>query len=80
MNIQSCQNDPDGPNSAGPMLRAGLTEVLVTGIDTRWIAVSTRPMARPAKPTGALMSVEPRIVSTRNEVITTSTRKQENQP
>ena len=38
-------------NTAGPRLRAGFTEVLVTGMPTRWISVSTRPMAMPAKPT-----------------------------
>src|SRR5688500_15502077 len=29
--------------TAGAMLRAGLTEVLVTGMPTRWISVSTSP-------------------------------------
>src|SRR5687768_9650637 len=37
---------------AGPMLRAGLTEVLVTGMPTRCTSVSTNPMEIPAKPTG----------------------------
>ena len=32
------------------MLRAGLTEVLVTGIEIRWMGVSASPMARAAKP------------------------------
>src|SRR6202040_144895 len=39
-NSQSCRIYSPPPNSAGPVLRAGLTEVLVTGIDTRWIKVS----------------------------------------
>ena len=39
------------------MQRAGLTDVLVTGMPTRWIKTSTRPMGMPAKPTGAFMSV-----------------------
>ena len=32
---------------AGPVLRAGFTEVLVTGIEIRWIKVRVSPMARP---------------------------------
>ena len=32
-------------NSAGPVLRAGLTDVFVTGIETRWISASASPMA-----------------------------------
>ena len=63
--------------TAGPMLRAGLTEVLVTGIPTKCIRVSTAPMARPANPTGALMSVAPNTVNTRKKVSTISTRKAE---
>jgi hypothetical protein len=35
--------------SAGPKPRAGLTDVLVTGIDIRWMAVKVRPMAMGAK-------------------------------
>ena len=37
---------------AGPVLPAGLTEVLVTGMLMRWIGVSPRPMAMGAKPLG----------------------------
>ena len=40
------------------MLRAGLTEVLVTGMLIRWISVSARPMASGAKPAGARLSVD----------------------
>ena len=39
-------------NSAGPIERAGFTDVLVTGIDTRWIRVSDSPIAIGAKPAG----------------------------
>ena len=42
-------------NKAWLMLRAGLTDVLVTGILTRWMSVSARPMAIPAKPLGGLL-------------------------
>jgi len=38
---------------AGPVLLAGLTEVLVTGMLIRWISVNARPIAMPANPTGA---------------------------
>jgi hypothetical protein len=34
-------------NSAGPVLRAGFTDVLVTGMLIRWISVSARPIAVP---------------------------------
>ena len=38
----------------------------------RWIPASIKPMARPANPTGAFMSVAPGIVTTRIKVITVS--------
>ena len=38
--------------NATPVERAGLTEVLVIGMDTRWISVSASPMAIGAKPAG----------------------------
>jgi hypothetical protein len=37
------------------VLRAELTEVLVTGMLIRWISVRPRPMAVGAKPAGALI-------------------------
>ena len=58
-------------NSAGPVLRAGLTEVLVTGIEMRWISVNPRPMAIGAKPTGAREWVEPMMMN-RNIIVSTS--------
>ena len=39
-------------NSACPVERAGLTEVLVTGIEIRWISVSAKSIAIGAKPAG----------------------------
>ena len=45
---------------ATPVERAGLTEVLVIGMEMRWIRVSARPMAIGAKPAGARRSVAPR--------------------
>ena len=38
---------------AVPVERAGFTEVLVTGIEIRWISVRHRPMAIGANPAGA---------------------------
>ena len=58
--------------SAGPVLRAGLTEVLVTGIEIRWIRVSPRPMAMGASPAGARLSVAPRMIRMNMAVITSS--------
>ena len=58
--------------SAGPVLRAGFTEVLVTGMLTRWISVRHSPMANGANPTGALPCVEPMITNRNTIVITIS--------
>ncbi len=44
---------------ATAVLRAGLTEVLVTGMLIKWMRVSARPMAMGAKPAGACLSVAP---------------------
>src|SRR6201999_2986258 len=49
-------------NNAGPVLRAGLTEVFVTGIDTRWIRVRARPIGIPAKPAAAPFDVVPTMM------------------
>ncbi len=46
-------------NTAAASERAGLTDVLLTGIDTRWISVRPKPMAIGAKPAGAVEAVEP---------------------
>ena len=54
------------------MLRAGLTEVLVTGMLIRWISVSARPMASGAKPAGALPWVAPMMMNRNIMVSTTS--------
>src|SRR5580658_5820800 len=49
----NCSNAHPPTNTAGPVLRAGLTERLVTGMPIRWISVSPKPMAMGAKPFGA---------------------------
>ena len=68
MKSQSCATAPGfepTPTSAGPIERAGLTEVPVMLMPTRWMAASVSPIARPAKPVGANGWVTPRM-QTRN--------------
>ena len=48
---QSCASAQPPTKSAGPVLRAGFTEVLVTGMLIRWISVRQRPIAIGASPT-----------------------------
>jgi len=52
-----------------------LTEVLVTGIEIRWIRVKAKPMAIGANPAGARASVAPMITTRNIAVITTSLTK-----
>ncbi len=47
---------------AGPVLRAGLTEVLVIGIEIRWMSVSARPIGMPANPLAAPFDVVPTMM------------------
>src|SRR5436190_24114080 len=63
-------------NRAGPVLRAGLTEVLVTGIETKWIRVSARPIGIPAKPVAAPFEVVPMMTKRKKNVSTISVIKQ----
>src|SRR5713101_4259651 len=80
--IGASQNNQSWPiysppaNRAGPVLRAGLTDVLVTGIDTRWIRVRARPIGIPAKPVAAPFDVVPMMTNKKKKVITTSSTKQ----
>ena len=71
-NIQSWPRYSPPANSAGPVLRAGLTDVLVTGIDTRWMSVSASPIGIPAKPLAAPFEVVPTMMSRKKNVITNS--------
>ncbi len=57
---------------AGPVLRAGFTDVLVTGMLIRWMSVRQRPMATGASMAGARLSVAPRITKTNISVMTIS--------
>src|SRR5215831_15251923 len=68
MNSHNCCKAQPPVKIAGPMLRAGLIEALVTGMAARLVTVSTRPMARPANPEGAFSSVAPSTVITSNMV------------
>ena len=63
---------PAPAKSAVAVLRAGFTDVFVTGMLIRWISVSPRPMVRPANPTGARLCVVPRMMVRNMNVITTS--------
>lgn len=58
--------------SAGASDLAGFTEVLVTGIETRWINASANPIAMPANPAGALLLVAPKMTNRNMNVITIS--------
>src|SRR5512139_1488776 len=71
-NSQSCCSAQPPTTSAGPVLRAGFTEVLVTGMLTRWISVRPRPMAIGAKPLGAWGCVAPQMMTRKKKVITIS--------
>jgi hypothetical protein len=73
-NTQSWLSAQPPTKTAGPMLRAGFTEVFVTGMPTQWIRTKTKPMGMPVKPTGASAAVAPSTVSTKNAVRMTSTR------
>ena len=57
MNSHSCSIAQSPTNSAGPMLRAGFTDVLSIGMPTRWISARTSPIGIPANATSAIRSV-----------------------
>ena len=60
---------------AGPRLRAGLTEVPVTGMVTRWISIRVTPMASPAMALFPNLEVVPKITKMKRKVMTASTTK-----
>ncbi|MCY1550362.1 hypothetical protein D9M68_866140 [compost metagenome] len=61
--------------SAGPVERAGFTEVLVMGIEIRWISVSARPIATGATPICRRLRVTLSTVTTKTKVSTNSATK-----
>ena len=69
---QSCAVAQFPTNNATPVLRAGFTDVFVTGILIKWINVKPKPIAIGANPCGARLSVAPRIISRNIKVITIS--------
>ena len=75
-NGRSCASAQPPTNSAGPVLRAGFTDVLVTGMLTGGSLPAPSPMASGAKPAGALPWVDPMMTNRNIVVITTSVMKQ----
>ena len=52
-NSHNCWIAQPPTNRAGPVLRAGFTDVFVTGMLIRWIKVRQNPIAKGANPFGA---------------------------
>ena len=75
MNTHNCERASPPWKRAGPMERAGLTEVPVKWIPTKWMRIRLRPMARPAKLLVApfVFEVAPSTTSTKRAVSTIST-------
>src|SRR6056300_226020 len=71
-NIHNCASAGPSAKRATPVERAGLTDVFVTGIDTKWIRVSPKPIAMSANPAGTRSDVAPRMMIKNAAVITTS--------
>src|SRR5215469_12815542 len=76
-NNHSCASAQPPTNNAGPVLRAGFTEVLVTGMLIKWISVSTRPIGIGAKPCGTRLSVAPIMSNRKTAVIVISQTRHE---
>ncbi len=74
MNAHSCwrASVDVSANRAVPMLRAGFTEVLSTGMEMRWMRVKVRPATTPPMPGANLRVVVKRTTMTRIPVSTTS--------
>ena len=74
-NSHNWPNAQSFANKAWLVLRAGFTDVFVTGILIKWISVKPKPIAKPANPYGALECVAPKIIIKNINVITTSVIK-----
>ena len=72
----SCCTAQPPTKKAVAVLRAGFTEVLVTGMLIRWISVRQRPIAIGAMTALDRLSVAPWITKRNIAVSTTSTMKQ----
>src|SRR5690606_36075516 len=55
-------------NNACEVERAGLTDVLVIGIEIKWIKVNAKPIAIPANLPFAHLSVAPKMIIRKNAV------------
>src|SRR5215471_9676017 len=75
-NSQSWPTYSPPANRAGPVLRAGLTEVLVIGIEIRWMSVSAKPIGMPANPVAAPFDVVPMMMNRKKKVSSSSAKKQ----
>ncbi len=75
MNSHSWESASPPAKRAGPRLRAGLTEVPVSGMPTRWITARAMPIGRPSKPTTATLCVTASTTKTSRNVRITSARK-----
>lgn len=75
--IQRSFNAATPPKRAGPKERAGLTDVPVKRMPTRWITIRVKPMARPARLLVApfVFEVAPSTTNTKMQVRTISTIK-----
>ena len=72
MNAHSCTRASPPANTATVMLRAGFTEVLVTGMLTRWINVRVIPTVSPPAAAGKSRLVVLSTTKTRMAVMATS--------
>ena len=75
MKSHNCVNAIPPPTKAGPILRAGFTEVPVIGIHTMWIKTKVSPIASPPNPSGDFLLVAPRTTKTNIKVNTVSAIK-----
>lgn len=74
-NNQSCVKAVPPTKRAWDVERAGFTEVLVIGIEIKWINVNAKPIAIPANLPLAHLSVAPMITIKKNAVNTASAKK-----
>lgn len=76
MNTQRSANAWPPAKRAGPMERAGFTEVPVKLMQTRWMRIKDKPIAKPARlPAPTFSSVVPRTTKTKMKVAMISTRQ-----
>ena len=74
---QSCSSAHPPWKKAVPRLLAIFTDVLVTGMLTKCMAVNVRPTVMPVKWDGKLLCVVDKMTNNKTAVITVSVRRQE---